>query len=276
MQSVTIQRKDEIAKQTKLDTAGSVLSMNGTGEGVDSATAESFITEKRIGERIKRLRLKRSMGLVELGKHTGLSASFLSQLETGRVVPTLRNLARIAMVFNKDLSFFFESEPVSLFRVHRKSDRVRLPQTGVDDPTYFFESIGYMVPDRQLDPYYAEFLPLKRTQEIRPHVHPGFEFLYVLSGELEVRHADSVQVLNAGDGVYFDASTPHSYRCAGKTPATAIIVTMHQPSVAQPAYNLRPLGAPMIRGAVKTGTVRPPSQVPPMRAVVNGAPAQKA
>jgi transcriptional regulator with XRE-family HTH domain len=276
MQSVTIQRKDEIAKQTKLDTAGSVLSMNGTGEGVDSATAESFITEKRIGERIKRLRLKRSMGLVELGKHTGLSASFLSQLETGRVVPTLRNLARIAMVFNKDLSFFFESEPVSLFRVHRKSDRVRLPQTGVDDPTYFFESIGYMVPDRQLDPYYAEFLPLKKTQEIRPHVHPGFEFLYVLDGELEVRHADSVQVLNAGDGVYFDASTPHSYRCAGKTAATAIIVTMHQASVAQPAYNLRPLGAPMIRGAAKTGTVRPSNQVPPMRAVVNGAPAQKA
>ena len=39
------------------------------------------------------------MGLVELGRHTGLSASFLSQLETGRVVPTLRNLARVAMVF---------------------------------------------------------------------------------------------------------------------------------------------------------------------------------
>src|SRR6185437_484227 len=54
---------------------------------IDPETAESFIGEKKIGERIKRLRLKKSMGLVELGKHTGLSASFLSQLETGRVVP---------------------------------------------------------------------------------------------------------------------------------------------------------------------------------------------
>ncbi len=44
---------------------------------VDPETAERFIAEKRIGERIKRLRLKKSMGLVELGKHTGLSASFL-------------------------------------------------------------------------------------------------------------------------------------------------------------------------------------------------------
>jgi transcriptional regulator with XRE-family HTH domain len=273
MQPVTIQRQDGIAPDAKPEVANSVLTM-GSGQ-VDSATAEAFISEKRIGERIKRLRLKKSMGLVELGKHTGLSASFLSQLETGRVVPTLRNLARIAMIFNKDLSFFFESEPVSLFRVHRKHDRVRLPQTGVDDPTYFFESIGYMVPDRQLDPYYAEFLPVRKTQDIRPHVHPGFEFLYVLEGELEVRHGDAVQVLNSGDGVYFDASTPHSYRCAGKTPSTAIIVTMHQTATAQPAYNLRPLGAPMgLRNGVKPGMARP-AAVPATRAVVNGGVVQE-
>jgi transcriptional regulator with XRE-family HTH domain len=272
MQSVTIQRKEGVAKQMKSPARPSILTMN---TEVDGATAEAFIAEKHIGERIKRLRLKKSMGLVELGKHTGLSASFLSQLETGRVVPTLRNLARIAMVFSKDLSFFFESEPVSLFRVHRKDERVRLPQTGVDDPTYFFESIGYMVPDRQLDPYYAEFLPVRRTQEIRPHVHPGFEFLYVLDGELAVRHGDTQQVLNPGDGVYFDASTPHSYRCEGKTPSTAIIVTMHQTSAAHPAYNLRPLGAPMgARNAGKPGTVRPPA-VPTVRAMMNGATAQK-
>src|ERR1700732_4998248 len=118
MQSVTIQRNDGDVKETKPETANSVITMS-SGE-VDSAAAEAFISEKRIGERIKRLRLKKSMGLVELGKHNGLSARFPSQLETGRVVPTLRNLARIAMIFNKDLSFFFESEPVSLFRVHRK------------------------------------------------------------------------------------------------------------------------------------------------------------
>jgi transcriptional regulator with XRE-family HTH domain len=271
MQPVTIQRKAEIAKETGPETTASILTINSVQ--IDGATAEAFIAEKHIGERIKRLRLKKSMGLVELGKHTGLSASFLSQLETGRVVPTLRNLARIAMVFSKDLSFFFESEPVSLFRVHRKHDRVRLPQSGVDDPTYFFESIGYMVPDRQLDPYYAEFLPVRKTQEIRPHVHPGFEFLYVLDGELEVRHGDIRQVLTCGDGVYFDASTPHSYRCDGKTPATAIIVTMHLASAAQPAYNLRPLGSPVggARNAVRPGAVRPPAAP----AVVNGGPVQK-
>src|SRR5450631_3165205 len=104
---------------------------------VDTETTERFIAEKHIGERIKRLRLKKSMGLVELGKHTGLSASFLSQLETGGVVTTLRNLGRIAMVFSKDLNYFFEPEPLTLFRMQRGKDRVRLPQSGVQDHAYF-------------------------------------------------------------------------------------------------------------------------------------------
>jgi transcriptional regulator with XRE-family HTH domain len=201
---------------------------------VDPETTERFIAEKRIGERIKRLRLKKSMGLVDLGKHTGLSASFLSQLETGRVVPTLRNLARIAMVFSKDLSYFFETEPHAMFRLHRRDERVRLPQTGVESPTYYFESLGYMVPDRHMDPYFAEFVPLARSVESKAHMHPGYEFLYLLEGELQIRHGDHEYTLGPGDAAYFDSSTAHSYLCAGKKAALAIIVTMHQAPPAMP------------------------------------------
>lgn len=213
-------------------------------------SAETFIAEKRIGERIRRLRLKRSMGLVELGRQTGLSASFLSQLETGRVVPTLRNLARIAMIFGRDLSYFFEPEPHPLFRLHRRTDRVRLPQSGVEAPTYFFESLAWMVPERQLDPYYAEFLPVRHGIEAKPHVHPGYEFLYVLEGELEIRHGDRTHTLEVGDSVYFDAGTPHAYRCAGNMPAVALIVSMHQ-TVPQVAHSGTARPAPV-------SAVRPP------------------
>ncbi|MHB1674738.1 MAG: helix-turn-helix domain-containing protein [Acidobacteriaceae bacterium] len=246
---------------------------------IDPETAESFIGEKKIGERIKRLRLKKSMGLVELGKHTGLSASFLSQLETGRVVPTLRNLARIAMVFSKDLSYFFDPEPRTLFRVHRQSERVRLPQSGVDDPTYFFESLGYQVPDRTLDPYLAEFIPLKNGVEVRSHVHPGFEFLYVLSGEMEIRHGPQNHILSPGDSVYFDASTPHSYHCSGTEHARVIIVTQHQAAMAQPSMNLRPLGS-SLAGAYRSGASAPQEKRGPANrqrsSITRGKPLQNA
>src|SRR5690348_895950 len=198
-------RREGQRMATKKAAAERDTTLRRPNDQVDSLTAEAFIAERRIGERIKRLRLKKSMGLVELGKHTGLSASFLSQLETGRVVPTLRNLARIAMVFNKDLSYFFEPEPHTLFRVHKKTERVRMPQSGVEDPSYFFESLAYMVPDRHLDPYYAEFVPQKDSVEARPHVHPGYEFLSVLEGALEIRHGEKMNVVETGDSVYFDA-----------------------------------------------------------------------
>jgi transcriptional regulator with XRE-family HTH domain len=227
---------------------------------VDGEAAETFIAEKRIGERIKHLRLKKSMGLVELGRHTGLSASFLSQLETGRVVPTLRNLARIAMVFSKDLSYFFEPEPRTLFRVHRRDERVRLPQTGVDDPSYFFESLGYHVPDRQLDPYFAEFLPMKETRLPRAHQHTGCEFLYLLSGTLDVRHGEITHRVEPGDAIYFDANTVHSYLCIGDTPATAVIVTLQHPLLVPLGTGSRSiqLGTAKIRGGMP-GPVLPPT-----------------
>jgi transcriptional regulator with XRE-family HTH domain len=128
-------------------------------ESVTAEAAESFIEAKRIGERIKYLRQRKQMGLVELGRHTGLSASFLSQLETGRVVPTLRNLARIAMVFQRTYRTFSSPNGPNCSAFVRAEERQRLPQTGAEEPGYYFESLGQVPADQQIAPYVAEFLP---------------------------------------------------------------------------------------------------------------------
>jgi mannose-6-phosphate isomerase-like protein (cupin superfamily) len=163
------------------------------------------------------------------------------------------------MVFSKDLSYFFEAEPQSMFRVHRRKERVRLPQTGVEDPTYYFESLGYMVPDRHMDPYFAQFIPLEKSREPRAHMHPGYEFLYVLDGELDIHHGEHHCTLTPGDAVYFDSSTPHSYICMGKKPADALIVTMHQAPASQPVTLLRSgTGATLMQ---RTAGIRGPGPV---------------
>lgn len=196
---------------------------------VSPEAAEAFIEDKRIGDRIKFLRQRKGMGLVELGRHTGLSASFLSQLETGRVVPTLRNLARIAMVFSKDLSYFFEPEKPELFRIIRAEDRQRLPQTGADEPSYFFESLGQIPTESPIVPYVAEFQPDNGQRSVREHQHPGAEFLYVLNGKLEITHQGRHETIEQGDAVYFHADAQHSYRCVGAQPCDALILTMADP-----------------------------------------------
>src|SRR5437868_11619070 len=82
-----------------------------------------------LGEKLRTLRLKKSMGLVELGKHTGLSPAMLSKLECGKLFPTLPTLFRIALVFAVGLDYFFTDERKRrVVAVVRKKDRVRFPE----------------------------------------------------------------------------------------------------------------------------------------------------
>ncbi|HXS14099.1 MAG TPA: XRE family transcriptional regulator [Acidobacteriaceae bacterium] len=207
---------------------------------VPPEAAEALIEGKRIGERIKFLRQRKHMGLVELGRYTGLSASFLSQLETGRVVPTLRNLARIAMVFSRDLSYFFEPERPELFRIQRAAERQRLPQTGAADPDYFFESLGQVPTEQMIAPYVAEFLPGNGRRVPAAHQHAGAEFLYMLSGHLRLMHEGRTEVLEPGDAVYFDPSVKHSYERMGEELCTALILTIPEPMRASQPARLAP------------------------------------
>jgi len=194
---------------------------------VDPAAAEDLLATAHLGERIKKLRLKRSMGLVEMGRKTGLSASFLSQLETGRVVPTLRNLARIALVFDKDLSHFFNSaDPAAqrIFRVQRKKDRVRLA-VGSPKPDYIAESFGILIPEGGLRPCLAEFLPGDDRSAFHPKQYPGVEMVYVLSGSIAVSRKGEPHQLEPRDVLYISGQTQRTYRCAGNEPAKALIIS---------------------------------------------------
>lgn len=191
--------------------------------GVDPSSAELLLDAVNLGQRIRRLRLKRSMGLVELGKLTGLSASFLSQLETGRVVPTLRNLARLSLVFDKDLSYFFQTADHGVFRIQRAKDRVRL-KMGSPDVDYVYESFGILIPDSGIRPCLAEFLP-GDEHIFHPEIFPGVEFVYVTEGTLELRRNGETHTLSPEDVLFIGGETARSYRCSGEQAARAILVS---------------------------------------------------
>jgi transcriptional regulator with XRE-family HTH domain len=195
---------------------------------VDATRVEQQIDEKLIGERIRAMRLRRSMGLVELGRLTGLSASFLSQLETGRVVPTIRNLARIALVFEKDLSCFFRQERKVKFRRLAKSDRIPITRKQKLNAKFVSESLGSLIPDRHIVPCLAEFLPNGDECEFTPKLFTGTEFVYVLDGRLDLCVTNQeMRSLETGDVCWIDASTPRQYLCHGHDTARALIVTEH-------------------------------------------------
>jgi transcriptional regulator with XRE-family HTH domain len=182
-----------------------------------------------IGEKLRSLRLRKSMGLVELGKHTSLSAALLSKLERGKLFPTLPTLLRIAMVFGVGLDYFFTDERKRrIVGVVRKDERVRFPERpGAQDVQYFFECLDYRATERKLSAFLADFQELP-VEKIKPHQHAGIEFLYVLKGSLAIKIGSDEYVLEAEDAIYFDSAVPHSYRRRGAKPCTGVIVTVPQ------------------------------------------------
>jgi transcriptional regulator with XRE-family HTH domain len=115
-----------------------------------NATIADGLGRYSIGEKLRSLRLGKSMGLVELGKHSGLSAALLSKLERGKLFPTLPTLLRIAMVFGVGLDFFFTDERKRrVLGVVRKDERIRFPERpGVQDIPYYFESLDFRATER--------------------------------------------------------------------------------------------------------------------------------
>lgn len=182
-----------------------------------------------IAEKLRTLRLRRSMGLSQLAAHTGLSAAMLSRLENARLLPTLPTLIRIATVFGVGLDYFFtDPRKRHIVALSRKSERIRFPS----DPKtpavpWHFESLDFRVTERRLHGFLAHFHPLPAAKTT-PHYHPGVEFLYLIDGDLEMTIGPDTFQLSAGDALYFDSLQKHSYRSLTAGACTAVVVTTGQ------------------------------------------------
>jgi transcriptional regulator with XRE-family HTH domain len=190
-------------------------------------TIRRVLSNYDLGQKLRALRLRKKIALTDLGKHTGLSASMLSQLENGKLIPTLPTLARIALVFDVGLEHFFtDKKERKTFAIVRAEERLQFPE--IEDspvPGYYFEVLAFGVPQKNMSCYLAEFPP-RDPAVIQAHSHEGSEFVHVTQGTLAINYQSEEHSLRAGDSVYFDSSEPHSYRGTSNSPAKALVVTL--------------------------------------------------
>lgn len=193
-----------------------------------SNTVEEGLRSYEIGRKVRALRMRKKMGLVEVGRHTGFSPGLLSKIESSKIFPPLGTLLRISLVFGVGLDHFF-SDPKEkpVVALVRKGERIRLPNDDAQGghPSYYFESLDFPANQRRSSSYLAEFLPGDPAR-LTSHEHPGYETLYVISGKLAVTIDKDEHLLAAGDSLYFDSSIPHSYRRLGSVKCHAVVLTV--------------------------------------------------
>ena len=178
-------------------------------KSVGSHAAEDL----KIGSKVRELRQKKRYTLEDVATKTGLEKSILSEIEAGDVIPPVATLLRLSKAFGVGMAYFFETEAVAeKISVTRKGDRIRLerrPHHHAGEVDYIYESLEVKKSDKHMEPVFVEFRPME-------------EFIFVLDGTLEFRSDDRIEILEAGDAIYFESDINHSFRALGKKPATAI------------------------------------------------------
>ena len=168
-----------------------------------------------VGERIKALRDDKRISLRLLARRSGISANALSLIERGKTSPTVTTLLAVARAFNVPIhEFFLDGDKGKGFVVYRKGASL---QAGAIEP------MATGLKGQNLNPL---FLRLGPNDKFRKELvfHPGDEFVYCLSGEVECE-IDSDRVrLNPGDAVTFKADIPHRIQGISRSGSDVLVV----------------------------------------------------
>ena len=170
-----------------------------------------------IGARLKSWRTKRNLTLSELSAATGISASTISRLESGKRAPNLELVVPIARALRLELDDLVPRVvpdprvPVVTRRVGGVSYMALSPATA---PVQTFKM--------QLPP------PSAKAVTPEPGIHDGYEWLYVLDGRLRLVLGNHDLILGMGEAAEFDTRTPHWMASAGPGPTELLTIFSKQ------------------------------------------------
>jgi transcriptional regulator with XRE-family HTH domain len=160
-----------------------------------------------IGDRIREIREAKKLSTRSLAEKTEVSASLISQIESGKVDPSLSTLRKIAVAL--DVALFSlvlvdDSEPTNVVKKHERRSIV-WPNAGLD-----YEII-HSDQSKKIALMIGTLAPGGATSESLLN-HPGEECLLVQKGVLTVCVGSESLDLEEGDSLYFDSTIPHRLR----------------------------------------------------------------
>ncbi|MFG3552273.1 cupin domain-containing protein [Streptomyces sp. NPDC047725] len=180
-------------------------------------TSESSAGEG-IGKFLRRERLERGFTLERLAEKTGLSRSYLSNVERDVNSPTINTLRTIVDALGTTLSRLFHTIDRERRVLTRPEERVELTRAGVEGVTYTLLNPKH---GGKLEMMMLEVAP-GASSGTDPHTHGGEEAGLLLSGELDYWVDGVHHHLQPGDCVSFDSSLPHRYSNPGNVPAVCV------------------------------------------------------
>jgi transcriptional regulator with XRE-family HTH domain len=162
-----------------------------------------------VGPRLRALRRQRETTLAAVAEATGISVSTLSRLESGQRRPTLELLLPLAQAYGVQLDDLVGAPPTGDPRVHMRpvlrNQMTMIPLTRRPSGAQAYKLI---IPARRCEP------------SLR--VHEGYEWIYVLSGNLRLLLGEQDFIVRPGEAAEFDTRTPHWFGSTGDGPVEVL------------------------------------------------------
>mgnify|MGYP001202734906 CR=1 FL=1 len=171
-------------------------------------------------EIIRRLRKERDMTLRQLAAKSGLSISFLSNIENGRVNITVSSLKKIATALEVPVARLVSGDEINELVVVRRQQRLNIVHHHSSKGTVVQQFLTRS-PNFDLEIVVIK-LPAGTSSENHKS-HLGQEFTYVLKGTIILYLNDTTTELGAGDMAYYDASIPHKWENSSTSDAEILI-----------------------------------------------------
>jgi transcriptional regulator with XRE-family HTH domain len=191
---------------------------------------EERLQELELGARIAALRERRGLERAALAQRADVEAAALADYEEGRSTPSVGELVRLAGILDVSVGAFFQ-RGVQKRRVEvvRSGERwlVDPPSEAAHRLNYRYQSLSFTLSDKLMSPFLVE-IPPAAVSGAATSQHAGEEFLFVLSGQLEVRVGGELHRLSPGDAIYYDSDLEHSLRALEGTSAR-VLACLAQP-----------------------------------------------
>jgi transcriptional regulator with XRE-family HTH domain len=182
---------------------------------------------KNVGLKITLIRHQKNIPTSELAERCGFSTAMMEQIEQNETIPSLGHLIKVARALGVRLGTFLDDMDQLGPIVTRNGDMKKGTSFSNKNSTAnlnldFFPLAGNKS-GRHMEPFIVEINPMV-SSDFTQSSHEGEEFIYVLSGNVEIRYGKNVYKLSEGDSIYYDSVVDHHVHAADESPAKILAV----------------------------------------------------
>ena len=173
--------------------------------------------DREIAARLKRIREEKGFSQRQLARQSGVANASISQIESGKLNPTVSMLKKVLDGIPISLAEFFADAREDEERIFFAADQL----TEIADGGISYRQVGARLSNRAIQLLQECYQPGADTGR-HALTHEGEECGIILTGRLEVTVGDETRVLSAGDAYYFRSHQPHQFRNPGNEPCELI------------------------------------------------------